>query len=471
MNNLLVVVALFLSLVTVKGTEQWVIAYWAGWENTIQTPDDIDYSLFTHIVVGSALVKDSSTGSLDTSFFQGSVAQGETIAMKITSNAHKSSRKALLMFGGGGYGWPILSAMQTNPSALVTTLVSTAKRLGFDGIDLDWEDNIDATLFVDLVKRLKSADSSLTLTVPGMMMNPNMSPTVASYIPELVKQGVERYSVMSYIPSCVLWGYGWLSWHASPISGCKTFTPVCIEDTLTRLTNAGIPKSKLGLGIGLYAGCYTGGITGPNQATTGTGSIIGSDGSMPLRTLQWDPATRHWDNEALTSYLSLSTANAQGCQYVTFDDEESMEFKGNWSRANGYGGVIVRSIGKGYIGSNPIGKREPFMSAIARGFLSSSGGGNAGGSTSNSAADATNGVGGNTFGGLKAGGVIALIFFFVYLPACAVIMFVGWVVCRKAVMSTPFSIIPSKTELHAAYSLFKSPPPPPPPAAAIPASK
>jgi hypothetical protein len=68
-----------------------------------------------------------------------------------------------------------------------------------------------------------------------------------------------------------------------PSSGATDTTPAAIDDSLQRLADAGIPKAKLGMGVGFYAICYTGGISGPHQPTNGgSQQIVGGDNNYPL---------------------------------------------------------------------------------------------------------------------------------------------------------------------------------------------
>lgn len=119
----------------------------------------------------------------------------------------------------------------------------------------------------------------------------------------------------------------------------------------------GIPKAKLGLGIGAYAICYTGGITGPRQPTGNNTQITGGDNTYPLRlffaagsTFANAAATaKKYDTVAQQPYLSLATAVTDAhcggnTQYISDEDERSIHAKATFSRGQGYGGVIVWTI-------------------------------------------------------------------------------------------------------------------------------
>src|SRR5262249_39778515 len=127
------------------------------------------------------------------------------------------------------------------------------------------------------------------------------------------------------------------------------------DDTLARYAAAGIPNAKLGLGIGAYAICYTGGITGPRQPTSGSTQITGGGKKPPPRPVFSPtafPGARAPGQKAHTparqTYLTFASAvNEPGCgntQYISYEDATSIAAKGTFSKQNGYGGIIVWTI-------------------------------------------------------------------------------------------------------------------------------
>jgi chitinase len=162
-------------------------------------------------------------------------------------------------------------------------------------------------------------------------------------------------------------------------------TPVAIDDTLQRYAAAGVPKAKLGMGMAFYAICYTGGITGPRQPTNGTTqTIVGGDNNYPLSAFfaagstfaASTAAEQKVDAIAQVPYLTLPSAvNDKGCgapsQYITYDDETSIIAKGTFSKAQGYGGIIVWTIQEGWLPKGAAGGRaqNALMAALKTGFI------------------------------------------------------------------------------------------------------
>jgi chitinase len=206
-------------------------------------------------------------------------------------------------------------------------------------------------------------------SLPGGAINSNYQ-TVDPRVVNVTKY-VDQFNLMTYYPSTAWAGDGWYSWYTSPLKGAKPTTPVSIEDSLARYNTSGVPKEKLGMGIGFYAIGYQGGITGPNQPTT-SGIIVGGDNAYPLSKLYgaggaYDEKYRFWDGVALEPYLSLPQPDSFGARYVSFEDEQSLEAKGAFVRENGYGGTIVWTINEGYVPS----RADPnfLMEALRVGFI------------------------------------------------------------------------------------------------------
>jgi chitinase len=309
-----------------------------------------------------------ANGSLDTSFDVDAV-NGPALAKTVAADAHAAGRKALLMLGGAGNGSAIRAAVTNNETVFVANLVSTMNALGYDGIDLDWEDSVDWGKFQTLVHDLRAALPNAILTLPGGALNLNYE-TVDPHIPAIAKM-LDRFNIQSYDGGTVWSGGGWNSWFDSAIAGETPSTPVDIGSSLQRYIAAGIPKQKLGMGIGFAAICYTNGVTGPRQPTASNtlfdndnwftlGQLYGTDGPFAQR-------YRHWDQTAYEPYLSLPVPDGHGCRFVSMEDEQSIAAKGAYSRKNGFGGIIIWTLGEGYVGTHPA--PNFLLDSVGKAFL------------------------------------------------------------------------------------------------------
>jgi chitinase len=260
--------------------DQWVMGYYVGYQHDIYPTTAIQWQGMTHIIMGR--VKANADGTLNTDF-DWDATNGPLLAKDIATRAHAAGKKAILMLGGDDNSPVIAQAVANHRTVFVANLVKTMKALGYDGLDLDWENNINWTQFQTFVADLRKAAPTAILTAPTGALNINYD-VVDPHVPAIAAN-LDRLSVMSYYPSTSWAGSGWLSWFNSPLAGEKPSTPVSIDSTLKRYVAAGVPKAKLAMGVSFYATCYTGGVTGPNQSTENGVTIQGGDNDFMLSKL------------------------------------------------------------------------------------------------------------------------------------------------------------------------------------------
>ncbi len=359
---------------------QWVLGYYVGYDINAYPIASIDWTGLTHIAFAPLTVNADLSLSFD---FDDQNGSGQADATALAQAAHAHGVKALLMLGGQGAGANIAAASTpANLAAFVKALTQALATLGYDGIDLDWEDSVDLDDLVALAQALRAAQPSMILSYPGGVINANF-PTVDPHMATLA-QSLDRFDVQSYYPTTAVTGSGWDSWFLSPLSGESGSTPIAIDDTLKRYAAAGIPKAKLGMGTAFYAICYTGGISGPRQPTTASQAIAGGDNTYPLSAFFAGGSTfaasasanQARDAVAQEPYLTFTSpvtdAKCGGStQYISYEDETSIEAKGAFSKANGYGGIIVWTIQEGWLPAGAAGGRaqNALMQALKKGFI------------------------------------------------------------------------------------------------------
>jgi chitinase len=362
-------------------TGQWVLGYYVGYAINAYPIAQIDWTALTHIAFGPLTVNSDSSLNLS---FQDENGTGQQDATALAQAAHASGVTALLMLGGEGAGPNIaVAASAPHRAAFVSALLGALTTLGYDGIDLDWEDAVNLDDLVALAQALRAGRPGIVLTYPAGALNANFDTVDARMV--TLAASLDRFNVQTYYPSTAFAGSGWSSWFSSPLSGVSGSTPIAIDDTLQRYAAAGIPKSKLGMGVAFYALCYTGGISAPRQSTNGTTqTIVGGDNNYPLSTFfaagsTFDASTapqRQRDGTAQVPYLTFGAPVADpGCgtstQYIPYEDETSIIAKGTFSKTNGYGGIIVWTLQEGWLPANASGGRSPnaLMQALRTGFL------------------------------------------------------------------------------------------------------
>ena len=347
---------------------RWVQGYYVGYERSLYPIAAVDFDTVTHLMVGRA--RPAPTGGGLITDFDIDLTNGPLWAHSVVDAPHAAGRKALLMVGGAGEigGWRN-AASPANRAAFVGNLLAAVDTFHFDGLDLDWEplEPGDEAHFIALAQALRSARPGLILTVPFGWINANFTTTPYPFLAQIAPL-FNRINVMSY-DMAGPWE-GWQSWHNSALYGQTPNTPSSVSTSVSYFLANGVPAAKLGFGLAFYGYCWQG-VTAPHQSG---GSIAASDGTMSYANIAASyvpPAmTRIWDATARVPYLSsVAPAGAAACNFISYDDPQSVAEKGAYGKAQGLGGAIIWTISQGYIASRPLGQRDPLLAALRTSYL------------------------------------------------------------------------------------------------------
>ena len=104
-----------------------------------------------------------------------------------------------------------------------------------------------------------------------------------------------------------------------------------------------------------------------------SGAIDSGDGTMSYANIienYYTPSVRDWDSTASVPYLSSAAPlGAEGCNFVSYEDAESIADKGSYVRGQNLGGTIIWTISQGHLADQPAGQRDPLLDAIRAAFL------------------------------------------------------------------------------------------------------
>ncbi|MDR3385987.1 MAG: glycoside hydrolase family 18 protein [Rudaea sp.] len=346
----------------------WISGYYVGYQAGLYPIADVDFAALTHLVVGR--VVPNADGTLNTSF-DIDATHGPTWAKQATAAAHAHGVKALLMLGGAGEqaGW-IGAASSAHRATFVANLLQVADDYTFDGFDLDWEPLTasDQPDFIRLAQALRAAKPGLILTVPVGWINANFaSPQDAFY--GSIAPLFDQINIMSY-GMAGDWD-GWESWYTSAVTDAGVNTPSSVASSAAYYLAAGVPSSRLGVGIGFYGMCWTG-VSGARQSS---GSEIADDNVMSyenIMTQYYSAAWYQYDATAMAPSLGAAAAfgpaSGPKCNFVSYEDPASVTAKGSFALQNKLGGTIIWTIGEGHQSELPAGQRDPLLEAVRAAF-------------------------------------------------------------------------------------------------------
>ncbi|NJD23010.1 MAG: T9SS type A sorting domain-containing protein, partial [Melioribacter sp.] len=178
---------------------------------------------------------------------------------------------------------------------------------------------------------------------------------------------------------------GWVTWHNSPVSDGSFVFPSTggpvpsANRNIDNFIAAGIPASKLGIGIDFYGyvwnggnGTTTGGVTRPRQTWTTDPWV---QGNVPYYTIMQDyyqPQYYNWDDAAKASYLSIDNSGSANDKFISYDDEKTVQAKFDYARTKGIGGLIIWELGGGYRANQVAGQQDVLLQAVKKALNGSS---------------------------------------------------------------------------------------------------
>lgn len=359
----------------------WVSAYLATWQHnagtqysnwgTIRT-QDIDWNAFTHLFYFALNI--GPDGRPSHSFEPSSRKNfNEDRLEAIVPAAHQHNRHILFSVGGAGNYEGFSSAIRPeNRYTFINTIKTIIQTYGFDGVDLDMEPirRRDYNNFREFVKTLHASLSNMK-TKRGEQPLITIAATKGYEISLLyadVQEYIDQINIMTY-DMAQAW-QGWQAWHNSALYSDGVHFDYngkqlpSINQKVELALQAGINRSKLGIGIDFYGYIWHGvhlmekWDSWPRQNL----SIMERSGGVPYSELKerFDLSQAKWDPVAETPYLNSIYPKA----FVSFDNELSIRKKIEYAKKQGLGGVILWELGGGFINNSSRGKRDPLLQAV-----------------------------------------------------------------------------------------------------------
>ena len=384
MWKLLVCFAASVCLVGAQALQPWrgtVMGYYRSAD--LMPVSAIDFSALTHIIHDHA--RPNTDGSLDLTS-NGLTAQA---SKDLITAAHAAGVKVLLCIADT---WPSgdFPGALNHQAILIANIITLVKTRGYDGVDIDWENNLNWTMMSSFIPDLKASLLAVNfndiLTVAAAPLG--VAPQWASLVPD-----IDIVDCLSYE---LFWWGAQTTWHNSALydgGALNAFgTPLYSADRIVNeYIAAGVPASKLAIGAAFYGhkitgviGTPTGGPTGPRQNFE---HIQPSDQPLLYNAIvalpEFQSATKQWDDVAQVSYLGVSDPiNPLGDEFVSYDDPRSMAAKAYYARAKGLAGIFIWALPYDYFPANPVGQQHPLLQSIKVALLN----------LLNSPADITNGA-------------------------------------------------------------------------------
>jgi spore germination protein YaaH len=378
------VTALF-SLAANKG-KYWVTGYLPGYNQgpngEIAYMTALDWKTVTHVIHNAALP--NVNGSLD----MATNSVGPVNRQAAIKAAHDAGVPILFGIMGGKGRYQGLVDNPTLRTALIQNLLAVMDE-GYDGLDIDFEPIVNWG--ADANPGYEAFINELHTAMQGkktpLRDRPLLTIAVLYWEKNLVarlQDKLDQINIMAYDQSGTMQG---ITWHDSALyDGGNTYpstgNPVMSVDYyLSVWLGAGIPASKLGLGVSLESrlwiggdGASTGGVTAPMQIWTAAPKHFMTSSGVPqpsyaqLLDQYYKPENAYWDDGAKVPYLSFDNPGSANDMFISYNDERSVATKIAYMKARTLGGLMLWTLEKDYRPLQPPDKQRPIMQTIRQGL-------------------------------------------------------------------------------------------------------
>jgi len=320
-----------------------VIAYiadWAEWE-----AHEIDGNRLTHINYAFATIEKGRV--VDKVLGQ----EMKNIHKLKNLKARYSQLNMLISIGGwGADGFSDAALTRESRKVFADSAIGFMKRYEFDGIDIDWE--YPCSSEAGIVARPEDK-RNFTLLLKELRERLNRQEeqddrkyylTIAAGAGQYFIDGTEMCQAQKYLDYINLMTYDYSSGN-SRIAGHHTnlFPSVmypgssCCE-SVELFLKEGIPASRLLLGAASYGRSWSG-VCGVNHGLgqpgdPGCRAVHTGYGYMHDHVVDKNGFTRYWDNDARAPFLY------DGNIFISYDDEESVQYKTEYVKDKGLGGMF-----------------------------------------------------------------------------------------------------------------------------------
>jgi len=314
---------------------QWITGVYSA-QNGVLPISNIPWSKYTHIIHFAAAPNSDGTVSMY------SLTQSNIDALIASRPAGK---KVIVEMADTGCCWSQATNSPGTIAAYVKNIVTFVNSNGYDGVDLDWEHNINTTQYVDLVTRLRNAMPTKLIT---MAVNADMTAAAAASQSKLDQVNAMCYDMDSWP--------GTASWYNGALNGPSNYWSCA---TLTaKLTAAGVAPTKIGIGIPFYGRRWSGCTQVLVSPCTKQGYFAYRD--LVADTTRWRSQHRRYDIRYHSNYLSIPSLN----EFDSYNGPEFMPDVVAWAKAKGFGGFLTFTIEYEYLSTQTGDAHYPLSTAL-----------------------------------------------------------------------------------------------------------
>lgn len=233
--------------------------------------------------------------------------------------------------------------------SFVGSIVDFVDNNNYDGVDIDWEKNVNATQFAALLNQLRAAMPNKVISMAG---NPRNSPAAGAG-----NSALDQVNVMCYDLD---WGSA-TSWYLDALLQSGNGSAFTCDWDVAYFTDAGVPQSKIGVGIPFYGRRWPN-VTRAQEAANFNNATTFFYRDLVNDVTRWQPQYQSYDNVYRSNYLSIDTPSLT--EFDSYAGPQFINDAAQWQQANLFGGFMTYAIEYEYLANQPCDAAFPLSSAL-----------------------------------------------------------------------------------------------------------
>ncbi|HYM08907.1 MAG TPA: glycoside hydrolase family 18 protein [Terriglobales bacterium] len=320
---------------------QWITGFYSA-QNGVMPVSAIPWSKYTHINhfaastdgSGNVLLYYLSQPEINTLI--ASRPAGKKVLVTIKDNDSNSNAMASSTASG-------------TLSTFVNNIVSFVNSNGYDGVDIDWEHGVNVSQYESLLTGLRSA-------MPGKVIatdvgNWSSLQTVAAASAAVLDQ----INVMCYDMDTPGNGY---SWYNDALLQNGNSTVMTCDWRVGAFTSAGVPASKVGVGIPFYGRRWPGVMKALVTGSFSPSTVLYRD--LVTDSTRWQSQYQFYDSGYKSNYLSISSLN----EFDSYNGAQFFTDAVAWGKSKGFGGYMTFTTEYEYLSGQSGDAAHPLSTAL-----------------------------------------------------------------------------------------------------------
>lgn len=330
----------------------WITGFY-GAQNGAESIASIPWSKITHLDHFAAAPGVDGSGSGNGTIELHYLTHAEI--NQIIAAAHRAGRKVVVAIKDND-SYPNAFSQGT-ASGLIATFVRNIANFvnsnGYDGVDFDWEANIDVAQYEDLLSRMRTTFGLTKLIVTEMGNWSSLDEIArASY------RNLDQINIMCYDMDGPANGYSWYNDALLQAGNSRVMT---CDWRVRAFTAAGVPADKIGIGIPFYGRRWAGVTRALVNRTFGTTSTVFYR-NLVTDTVRWRPQYRFYDTTYKSDYLSIPLLD----EFDSYNGPQSIKDAVAWQRSEGFGGFMTFALEYEYLSTQTGDARYPLSTALCQ---------------------------------------------------------------------------------------------------------